>query len=39
MKEFLNALNAIVEEKKIDRQIIVDAMEQAVAAAYKKMEE
>ncbi len=36
MKEFLNALNAIVEEKKIDRQIIVDAMEQAVAAAYKK---
>ena len=36
MKEFLNALNAIVEENKIDRQIIVDAMEQAVAAAYKK---
>lgn len=38
MKEFMKALDAIVEEKKIDKQIVVDAMEQAVAAAYKKNE-
>ena len=36
VKEFLNALNAIVEEKGIDRSIVVEAMEQAMAAAYKK---
>lgn len=38
MKEFMKALNAIVEEKKIDKQIVVEAMEQAMAAAYKKNE-
>lgn len=36
MKEFMNALNAIVAEKGIDRQIVIEAMEQAMAAAYKK---
>ena len=36
MREFMKALNAIVEEKGIDRQIIIEAMEQAMAAAYKK---
>lgn len=35
-KEFIKALDAIVLEKGIDRQIIIDAMEQALAAAYKK---
>ena len=38
MKEFIKALNSIVEEKKVDKKIVVDAMEQAVAAAYKKNE-
>ena len=38
MKEFMKALDAIVEEKKIDKKIIVEAMEQAMAAAYKKNE-
>jgi len=38
MKEFMKALNAIVEEKNIDRKIVVEAMEQAMAAAYKKNE-
>ena len=36
MKEFMNALNAIVVEKGIDRGVVVEAMEQAMAAAYKK---
>ena len=36
IKEFLTALNAIVEEKGIDKSIVVEAMEQAMAAAYKK---
>ncbi len=36
MKEFMKALEAIVEEKQIDRKIVVEAMEQAMAAAYKK---
>lgn len=36
MKEFINALNAIVAEKGIDRGIVIEAMEQALAAAYKK---
>lgn len=36
MKEFMNALNAIVAEKGIDRTIVIEAMEQAMAAAYKK---
>ena len=38
MKEFMKALNAIAEEKKIDKSIVVEAMEQAMAAAYKKNE-
>lgn len=36
MKEFMKALNTIVEEKGINRQIVIEAMEQAMAAAYKK---
>lgn len=36
MKEFISALNAIVAEKGIDRTIVIEAMEQALAAAYKK---
>ncbi len=36
MREFMKALENIVEEKKVDKQIVVDAMEQAMAAAYKK---
>lgn len=36
MKEFMNALNGIVAEKGIDRNIVIEAMEQALAAAYKK---
>lgn len=36
MKEFMNALNAIVLEKGIDRGVVIEAMEQAMAAAYKK---
>lgn len=36
MKEFINALNAIVAEKGIDKNIVIEAMEQAMAAAYKK---
>ena len=35
-REFIKALNAIVEEKGIDKKIVVEAMEQALAAAYKK---
>ncbi len=38
MKEFMKALDAIIEEKKVDRKIVIDAMEQAMAAAYKKNE-
>ena len=38
MKEFMKALDAIVEEKKIDKKVVVEAMEQGVAAAYKKNE-
>ena len=38
MKEFMKALNAIAEEKKIDKSIVDEAMEQAMAAAYKKNE-
>ena len=37
VKEFLKALDHIVEEKGIDRSIVVEAMEQGLAAAYKKM--
>ena len=36
MKEFMKALDAIVQEKGIDRSIVIEAMEQALAAAYKK---
>jgi len=36
MKEFLKALNGIVAEKGIDRSIVIEAMEQALSAAYKK---
>lgn len=35
-KEFLNAVDLIVKEKGIDRDIIFDAMELALASAYKK---
>ena len=38
MKDFLAALDAIVKEKGIDRQIIIEAMETAMANAYKKNE-
>ena len=36
MKEFMKALDSIVLEKGIDRDIVIEAMEQAMAAAYKK---
>lgn len=36
MKEFMKALDAIIEEKKIDKKIVIEAFEQAMAAAYKK---
>ena len=36
MKEFMTAVDAIVAEKGIDKSIIIEAMEQAMAAAYKK---
>ena len=36
MKELMNALNSVALEKGIDRSVIVEAMEQAMAAAYKK---
>lgn len=36
MKEFMKALNAIVVEKGIDKEVVIEAMEQAMAAAYKK---
>ena len=36
MKEFMKAFNSIVEEKGINKQVVVDGMEQAMAAAYKK---
>ena len=36
MKELMNALNAVALEKGIDKGVIVEAMEQAMAAAYKK---
>ena len=36
VKEFLRAVDAIVSEKGIDRNIVIEAMEQAMAAAYKK---
>ena len=36
MKEFMKALDLIVAEKGIDKQVVIEAMEQAMAAAYKK---
>ena len=36
MKEFMKALDLIVAEKGIDRSVVIEAMEQAMAAAYKK---
>lgn len=36
MKEFMKALESIVEEKKVDKNIVIESMEQAMAAAYKK---
>ena len=38
MQEFLKALNSIAEEKKVDKKMVIEAMEQAMAAAYKKNE-
>ena len=35
-KEFLNALENIVKEKKISKEVIFEAMELALATAYKK---
>lgn len=35
-KEFLTALDNIVEEKNIDRNIVIEAMETALTTAYKK---
>ena len=37
-KEFIDALNLVVKEKGIDKAIVLDAMEQALAAAFKKNE-
>ena len=36
MKEFMTALDSIVAENGIDRGYVIEAMEQAMAAAYKK---
>ena len=35
-KEFIKALDAIVKEKGIDREVVFEAMELALATAYKK---
>ncbi len=35
-KAFLKALDTVIEEKQIDREIVIDAMEQALLSAYKK---
>ena len=36
MKEFINALNAEAAKRGIDKSVIIEGMEQALAAAYKK---
>lgn len=36
IKEFLTALESIVNEKGIDKNIVIEAMEQAMVAAFKK---
>ena len=35
-KEFLKALDNIVKEKNIDKEVVYDAMELALTSAYKK---
>jgi len=35
-KEFMRALDHIVEEKNISKQVVIEAMEQALLTAYKK---
>ncbi len=35
-KEFINAFDAICKEKNLDRQFVVETMEQAMVAAFKK---
>ena len=35
-KEFIKALDALVNEKGIDKKIVIEAMEAAMANAYKK---
>ena len=35
-KELLNALDAIEKEKGIKKEVIIDALEQALVSAYKK---
>lgn len=36
IKEFLTALDSIIKEKEIDKSIVIEAMEQAMVAAFKK---
>lgn len=36
IKEFLTALDSIIKEKRIDKSIVIEAMEQAMVAAFKK---
>lgn len=36
IKEFLKALDGIIKEKGIDKSIVIEAMEQAMVAAFKK---
>lgn len=36
VKEFLSALDNIIKEKGIDKSIVIDAMEQAMVAAFRK---
>lgn len=38
MKDFLAALDALVKEKGIDRQIVIEAIETGIANAYKRNE-
>ena len=35
-KEFIKAVDNIVKEKGIDKEVVFEAMEQALATAYKK---
>ena len=36
IKEFLTALDSIIKEKGVDKSIVIEAMEQAMVAAFKK---